>query len=232
MCNRRFGVGADGLMYIDNSESADFEMKYYNSDGNISSMCGNGGRCIAALASHLGIVGRNMKFVAFDGLHKAIITSKNYNANKWDVSLELLDVTDIDKYEGYYFLDTGSPHYIEFVEKVAEIDVEAEGSKTRYSEKFAPAGTNVNFVEKAVDRIFVRTYERGVEHETLSCGTGVTASAIASYLESGNSNVVVHTTGGDFLVNFDHHKVDNKDTFTNIWLQGPVVMVFEGEYSF
>ncbi len=232
MCNRRFGVGADGLMFINNSKVSDFEMKYYNSDGNISSMCGNGGRCIAALAFHLGIVGKEMEFLAFDGLHKAKITSINTNNSEWGVNLELMDVNNIDKNEGYYFLDTGSPHYVEFVDKVAEINVDTEGSKTRYSEKFAPEGTNVNFVERGEDRIFVRTYERGVEQETLSCGTGVTASAIASFLESGKSDVVVHTTGGDFNVRFDHHRTELKDNFTNIWLQGPAIMVFEGEYNF
>jgi len=225
ICDRRFGIGADGLMLINVSAKYDFKMVYYNSDGNISSMCGNGGRCIAAFSKFIGLVGDEMIFEAWDGLHKAIIESEIIAGKIWDVRLQLADVVDVDKNEDYYFLDTGSPHYVEFVNNTAEIDVATEGKKTRDSERFAPMGTNVNFVEISKDRIFVRTYERGVEEETLSCGTGVTASAIAVFLETGRKNVPVHTTGGDFTVSFNH----DEDKFTDVWLRGPAELVFEGD---
>ncbi len=227
LCNRRFGIGADGLMLLNASEKYDFEMVYYNSDGNISSMCGNGGRCIAAFAKLLGMVSDEMIFEAWDGLHKAIIESEIVSGNSWDVSLRLADVIEVDKNEGYYFMDTGSPHYVEFVDNVAEINVPVEGKKTRESERFAPGGTNVNFVEINSNRIFVRTYERGVEDETLSCGTGVTAAAIATLLETGRKEIPIHTTGGDFTVSF----AQDGDRFSDIWLRGPVELVFEGKVS-
>ncbi|MAE07157.1 MAG: diaminopimelate epimerase [Bacteroidetes bacterium] len=229
ICNRRFGIGADGLILVNQSPKYDFEMIYYNSDGNESSMCGNGGRCIAAYTSLIGIVGKEMTFEATDGIHNAIINGNEVDGTKWDVSLQLTDVVEIEKNEGYYFLDTGSPHYVEFVEKVAEIDVTKEGRKTRESERFAPEGTNVNFVESNAKRIFVRTYERGVEEETLSCGTGVVASAIAVFIDSGKHSIPIHTTGGEFEVNFTYTKKGDKDKFTDIWLRGPAKLVFEGE---
>lgn len=227
LCNRRFGIGADGLMLVVVSAMYDFEMVYYNSDGNISSMCGNGGRCIAAFARLHGIVGDEMIFEAWDGLHKAVIESEIVAGESWDVSLQLADVLDVDKNDDYYFLDTGSPHYVEFVDKAAEINVEIEGKKTRESERFAPGGTNVNFVEISPERIFVRTFERGVEEETLSCGTGVTAAAIAAFLETGQKGIPIHTTGGDFTVSF----TQNGDKFTDVWLRGPAKLVFEGNVS-
>lgn len=231
ICDRRFGIGADGLILLNISKEFDFEMVYYNSDGKISSMCGNGGRCIAAYSSMIGIVNKEITFTAHDGLHKAIIENEMVTGVEWDISLQLSDVSEIEKNEGYYFLNTGSPHYVEFVDKVAEIDVACEGKKTRESERFAPDGTNVNFVEKNENRIFVRTFERGVEDETLSCGTGVTASAIAMFIESGIKDIPIHTTGGDFKVNFSHSKDGNKYKFTNIWLRGPAKLVFEGEIN-
>ena len=232
LCNRRFGIGADGLMLLNASEKYDFKMVYYNSDGKLSSMCGNGGRCITAFARFLGIIDNETIFEAFDGEHKAIVNNDNPEKNVWNISLQLSNVLEVEKNDEYYFLNTGSPHYVEFVDKVAEVDVVLEGKKTRYSERFAPDGTNVNFVEKNEDRIFVRTYERGVEDETLSCGTGVTASAIAFFYESGKNNIYVHTTGGDFEVNFKNNHKDNKDQFTDIWLIGPATLVFEGEVFF
>lgn len=228
LCHRRFGIGADGLMLLQESNSADFEMIYYNSDGRESSMCGNGGRCIAAFAFKLGLTDATMEFMAFDGIHKAKVIC--LNDKHWHVSLQLSDVERVEKNEGYYFLDTGSPHYVEFVDKVAEIDVNVEGKKTRYSETFSPNGTNVNFVEIGNDRIFVRTYERGVEMETLSCGTGVTASAIAAFLETKRKDFAIHTTGGDFKVSFDHDEENNVGIFSNIWLDGPAKLVYEGKY--
>lgn len=224
VCNRNFGIGADGLMTINSSDIAEFEMKYYNLDGNISSMCGNGGRCIAMFAYLQGISSKSMIFKAYDGIHEALIEEK-CEGGLCDISLSMTDVTEVEKNNSFYFLNTGSPHYVEFVEHVAELDVVAEGSKTRYSEKFMPDGTNVNFVEIQDDKIFVRTYERGVEDETLSCGTGVTASAISSFFITGKSSQIVHTVGGEFIVSFEY---EDSDKFTKIWLRGPAELVFEG----
>ncbi len=224
MCSRRFGIGADGLIIIASSEDADFEMLYYNSDGALSSMCGNGGRSAAMFAFVTGIADKQMIFRAFDGLHQAVIEGE-CSRHICDVSLSMSDVKKIDREDNFWFLDTGSPHYVEFVDRVAEIDVVGEGRKTRYSERFMPGGTNVNFVEMDDDRIFVRTYERGVEDETLSCGTGVTASAIVAYFINGKTSQMVHTTGGDFVVSFDP---EAGGTFTNVWLRGPAEAVFEG----
>lgn len=231
ICDRRIGIGADGLILMNLSQKNDFEMVYYNSNGNISSMCGNGGRCIAAYASLLGIVGKEMTFDAYDGTHKAIIESVTDMENEWDISLQMRDVNEIEVGEGYYFLDTGSPHYVEFVEKVAEIDVAEEGKMTRESERFSPDGTNVNFVEDSENRLFVRTYERGVEQETLSCGTGVVASAIAAFMNNGHKNIPIHTLGGDFSVTFNHKKEGHYDKFTDIWLRGLVKLAFVGEIN-
>ena len=228
LCDRHFGVGADGVMLLQLTYGADFEMVYYNSDGNVSSMCGNGGRCLAAFAYSKGIVSKSMRFVAFDGLHKAIINEVVKAGKIHDVSITMGDVEEVEHDGNFYFLDIGSPHYVEFVDKVSEIDVVKEGRKTRKSYRFAPDGTNVNFVEISDDRIFVRTYERGVEDETLSCGTGVTASAIAAYLETGKKDLQVHTTGGDFKISFE----EEKGVFKSIWLRGPAELVFEGEVNF
>jgi diaminopimelate epimerase len=224
LCDRHYGIGADGLILLENWSAGDYEMLYFNADGHLASMCGNGARCLAAYARMLGIAAEKMDFKAYDGRHRAVINKVIRDRKKYDVSVTMGDVTDFEKEGKFYFLDTGSPHYVEFVDKVAEIDVAGEGRKTRYSERFAPEGTNVNFVEVSGDRIFVRTYERGVEDETLSCGTGVTASAIASYLHTGRKGFQIHTTGGEFRVDF---KVQD-ETFTSVWLSGPAEMTFEG----
>ncbi len=223
-CDRHFGIGADGLMMLSQSGQHDFSMLYYNSDGQPAAMCGNGGRCIAAFAYRQGIAGKKLKFDATDGAHEAVINKILKDDCCYDVSLKMNDVEQVEKNKEYFFLNTGVPHYVEFVDKVAEVDVEKEGRITRFSEIFAPEGTNVNFVELNKDRIFVRTYERGVEGETLSCGTGVTASAIAAYLETGKKDFPVHTTGGEFSVSFR----EENGRFTDVWLRGPAVMVFEG----
>lgn len=225
LCDRHFGIGADGLIFLRKSDTYDFEMEYFNSDGNLSSMCGNGGRCLAAFAFLKGIPnGKEMVFEAFDGVHKAKILDELIPDKVCDVALEMTDVWDVQFNGKYYFMNTGSPHYVEFVDKVAEIDVVNEGRKTRYSEPFSSEGTNVNFVEYSGDRIFVRTYERGVEDETLSCGTGVTASAIAGFLETGRKDLKIHTTGGDFRVDFE----EEEGKFKSVWLNGPAEMVFKG----
>lgn len=227
ICDRRYGIGADGLIFVNKSVGSDFEMVYHNSDGNVASMCGNGGRCVAAFAYSQGIANENMIFDAYDGKHKANINIKLKLDSGFDVSLQMADVDLVEDNESYYFLNTGSPHYVEFVEHLAEFDVVKYGRKTRFSEKFHPDGTNVNFAELSNERIFVRTYERGVEDETLSCGTGVTASAIAAYFKTGKTKFNVHTLGGDFKLSF---KLDN-DRFTNLWLQGPAIEVFKGIYQ-
>ncbi len=224
LCDRHYGIGADGVMLLQLHQGVDYEMLYFNADGHLASMCGNGARCMAAYARMLGIVGDKMDFKAFDGRHMAVINEVVKDRKKYDVSITMGDVADIEKEGKFYFMDTGSPHYVEFVDKVAEIDVVGEGRKTRYSERFAPEGTNVNFVEVSGDRIFVRTYERGVEDETLSCGTGVTASAIAAYLHTGRQGYRIHTTGGEFRVQFKAQE----EIFTSVWLRGPAEMTFEG----
>ncbi len=222
LCDRRFGIGADGLMLLQNKSGYDFEMVYYNSDGQESSMCGNGGRCIVALAQKLALITEKAKFIAIDGEHRALIK------NDW-VSLQMNDVTGIEENTDFYFLNTGSPHYVKFVNDIENYNVREEGRKIRYSERFKEKGTNVNFIEKQNNLLFVRTYERGVEEETFSCGTGVTAAALVGSLtnvsDSGNL-CRIKTRGGDLSVHFNH-KADG--TFDNIWLEGPATFVFKGE---
>jgi len=227
ICDRHYGIGADGLMILDNDPQTEFEMIYYNADGHLSSMCGNGGRCIAAFAYMMKIVGKKSIFKAFDGIHTALINGEIKKDKSFDVSLSMNDISMIIKENDFYVINSGSPHYVEFVKKVAEIDVVKEGRNTRYSERFSPKGINVNFVEISNNRIFVRTYERGVEDETLSCGTGVTASAIATYLETGKKEFSIHTTGGEFSVNFN----EENGQFSSVWLNGPAELVFKGSIN-
>lgn len=225
LCDRRFSIGADGLMLLQSKVGFDFEMVYYNSDGNESSMCGNGGRCIVAFAQKLGLLSEKALFLATDGAHEAKIK------NNW-VSLKMNDVTEIEKNPDFYFLNTGSPHYVKFVKGVADFNVVEEGKKIRYNERFKANGTNVNFIERRSDGLFVRTYERGVEGETYSCGTGVTAAALIAAL-TGNSTAAdscaIKTLGGDLNVHFNA-LADGKG-FTDIWLSGPAAFVFKGEIS-
>ncbi|HZI69186.1 MAG TPA: diaminopimelate epimerase [Hanamia sp.] len=224
MCDRHFGIGADGLMLLNNKEGFDFEMIYFNADGNEGSMCGNGGRCIVQFASNMGIKKNEYKFLATDGVHEAKI-----DLNK-EVSLKMNDVTDVDFSMDHYVLDTGSPHYVKFVSDVQDLNVVSDGSKIRNSREFSEKGINVNFVQTLDDdHIFVRTYERGVENETLSCGTGVTASALmAAHNDNGFNHVEVRTKGGHLSVEFD--KISDSE-FRNIWLSGPATFVFSGEYE-
>ncbi|MDQ3108396.1 MAG: diaminopimelate epimerase [Bacteroidota bacterium] len=222
LCNRRFGIGADGLMLLRNKQGYDFEMVYFNSDGNPSSMCGNGGRCISRFAVDIGAVNKHeVTFLAIDGAHTAIIGPET-------VKLKMNDVKEIESGAGFFYLSTGSPHYVKFTTNVPAMDVVSEGKKIRNSERFIKEGTNVNFVAEDNGGIFVRTYERGVEDETLSCGTGVTASALAAALKgiaSSAEKCAVHTRGGNLSV---HFKRDG-DQFTNVWLEGPATFVFKGE---
>lgn len=222
ICDRRFGVGADGLMLLNKHADLDFEMKYFNADGNESSMCGNGGRCLVQFAKNQGMFKSVYRFEAIDGIHEADIDMHDI------VRLKMKDVDTVEYHSGYAILNTGSPHFVKFADNVEEIDVVATGQDIRYSKTFAAAGINVNFAETTdEDGIFVRTYERGVEDETLSCGTGVTASALMhAHNEKGFNRVEVKTPGGRLSVEFN--KIDDEH-FDNIWLCGPAEMVFKGE---
>lgn len=226
LCDRRFGIGADGLMTLNEKEGYDFEMKYYNSDGREGSMCGNGGRCIVKFAYHLGIHRALYRFLAADGDHEAEIDISGI------VSLKMKNVQRITKYHNDFVLDTGSPHYVKLVGNVMQLDVYKKGHEIRNSKDFRESGINVNFVEQDInnDKITVRTFERGVENETYSCGTGVTASALVCYHnEIGFNEVEVKTLGGKLTVEFDRTE---DDQFNNIWLCGPAERVFEGEITF
>ena len=219
LCDRRFGIGADGLILISGSNQYDFEMKYFNSDGFESTMCGNGGRCSSDFAIRTGIASKQITFKAIDGVHKAI-------SEDGIIRLQMNDVKEPRIIKDNYFVNTGSPHCIIFQKDIDKLDINAEGKKIRWSEDFAPGGTNVNFVEIIGNGIYVRTFERGVEEETLSCGTGVTASAIASVL-SGQFDIIpvkVKTKGGNLEVSF---KIAG-NVIEDIWLSGPATCVFEG----
>lgn len=222
MCDRHFGIGADGLMLLNNKKGFDFEMIYYNGDGLEGSLCGNGGRSITQFANKLGIKKKEYLFSATDGNHKAMIDLDK------EVKLQMSDVKNMEFSLDHYVLNTGSPHYVTYVKGIAEMDVVDEGRKIRNSKDFAKNGINVNFVEVlGEDEIYVRTYERGVEDETLSCGTGVTASALVSaHNENGFNRVEVKTKGGNLSVEFDKK---SETEFSNIWLCGPATFVFSGE---
>lgn len=222
ICDRRFGVGADGLLLLENHPSADFKMVYYNSDGNLSSMCGNGGRCISHFAKFLGIISEKTTFEAIDGMHEAIVDKD------W-VSLKMNDVEKINISENSTFLNTGSPHHVEMVSELQNYDVFTNGRNIR-NNIYGTEGANVNFVEKSDTAIFsVRTYERGVEDQTLSCGTGVTAVAIAMF-ETGKTSenkVLLNTPGGQLQVRFE--KVGS--AYKNVYLEGPAIQVFKGVWK-
>lgn len=221
LCDRRFGVGADGLMFLQLKEGYDFEMVYFNADGREGSMCGNGGRCIVAFAQFLGLIQDRCRFWAVDGEHEAWIRKPGW------VELLMQDVPTVERGERYYFMDTGSPHYIRFVDDVKSLDVVAEGRKVRYADRYRREGTNVNFVQIQDKGIKVATYERGVEDETLACGTGVTAAAIAYSLQnpqSGSLDVPIEAKGGRLNVRFEA----NDGQFKNIWLCGPAEQIFSG----
>jgi diaminopimelate epimerase len=219
LCDRRFGVGADGLILICESNQYDFEMKYFNSDGFEGSMCGNGGRCSSSFAIKEKIAGDKLIFKAADGVHNA-------EYEHGILRLQMNNVEETGMVKGNYFINTGSPHCVIFRKDIDSIDVNREGKSVRWSDDYAPGGTNVNFVENTGDGIYVRTFERGVEEETLSCGTGVTASAIASVLSGqiDTNPVKVRTRGGELTVSF---KAEGQ-TIKDIWLSGPATFVFEG----
>jgi len=221
LCDRRFGIGADGLILLENDSDTDFRMVYYNSDGNESSMCGNGGRCLVAFANQLGVINNQAIFMATDGLHHASVGDDAI------VSLQMIDVDEIQKKDSYTFLNTGSPHHVQIVEDLKNYNVKDNGASIRYGELYGEKGSNVNFVKKIDEDTFsVRTYERGVEDETLACGTGVTAVAIAMNAigETDKTSINLNVEGGKLVVSFD--KVG--DNFTNVFLTGPAKFVFKG----
>jgi diaminopimelate epimerase len=222
MCDRRFGIGGDGLILLQNHDSLDFEMVYFNANGYEGSMCGNGGRCIVAFAKFLGIIEHSTMFMAVDGAHEAKVSGGI-------VELKMADVNGVEEGEGSYFLDTGSPHFVRFVDNIEGFDVFEAGRKVRYSERFNEVGTNVNFVEELENGIKVATYERGVEDETLSCGTGIVASSITQFLRSkkeGDFETAITAKGGKLKVHFK----SSKGGFHDIWLCGPATQTFEGKY--
>jgi diaminopimelate epimerase len=224
LCDRRFGIGADGIMFLQNKEGYDFEMIYYNADGQPSSMCGNGGRCIVAFAKFLGIIGSDTDFLAVDGPHHAKISE----TGDW-VSLQMIDVDDIHMDNEAYVLNTGSPHYITFAQDLAHKNVYADGYAIRNNDTYKTNGINVNFVEPA-DKggYFVRTFERGVEDETYACGTGVTAVALAMakhHNQTGHLQTPIKVLGGDMTIRFNREG----DHFSEIFLEGPAKQVFEGD---
>ncbi|MEI6853996.1 MAG: diaminopimelate epimerase, partial [Bacteroidota bacterium] len=220
--DEKCSIGADGLMLISEHESLDFSMKYFNADGKEGSMCGNGGRCISAYFYHNFAPKKILSFQAIDGEHHSEILNTDNNLTQ--VRLQLSNVDHVNEIDGGYLLDTGSPHFVKFVDHADSIDVKTTGKKLRYSHSFAPGGVNVNFVEFQNDKLYVRTYERGVEDETLSCGTGVTASAIAASLIKGLSDFDITTRGGNLKVSFQK----NGNSFHNVWLTGPATFVYAG----
>lgn len=228
LCDRRFGIGADGLIKISSANNFDFVVDYYNSDGS-KSFCGNGARCSVAFAKTLGIDVIKTSFLAIDGEHEASLELE-------EVRLKMADVKHISKVQEEFILDTGSPHFIKFISENEKFDVYQDGKSIRYSETYKKEGINVNFVEnlKSPNHIFVSTYERGVENETLSCGTGVTASSIAFALKNnleGFQKIDVKTKGGNLKVEFDIFENSGEFEAQNVFLIGPAVFVFEGEIT-
>lgn len=228
MCNRHFGIGADGLILVENTSDADFKMVYYNSDGRLSSMCGNGGRCIAAFAIHLGICNHNslLRFLAVDGDHTAKVMQSIPNG--FLIDLEMQPVQGIEQLDDQtVILDTGSPHYVTLCSDIDSLNLVNIALDIRYNERFAAQGINVNFIQREGANLKVRTYERGVEDETLSCGTGVVASYLAAeVLLNGFKPEKILTKGGELQVTAEKK---SPEYFTNVHLIGPAVQVFEGK---
>ncbi len=222
LCDRSFGIGADGVMILKKSKVLDFDMEYFNADGSGGTMCGNGGRCLVAFAQKSGIIKKHTKFLASDGIHEAFINQRNI------VKLKMIDVDEIKSIGKDFYCYTGSPHHIIFANDIDNIDILAEGRKIRFSEKYKENGVNVNFVKiRDNHAISIKTYERGVENETLACGTGSVAAALtcAEINEFCSGEVTVHTKGGMLKVSF----IKQDDSYKDIWLTGPADFVFEGE---
>ncbi|RZJ67256.1 MAG: diaminopimelate epimerase [Flavobacterium sp.] len=222
LCDRRFGIGGDGFMLLQGHPDYDFEMLYFNADGNPGSMCGNGGRCIVAFAKHLGLIADETNFLAVDGPHYAKISDDG----AW-VDLQMIDIDTINKDGEAFVLNTGSPHYVSLTSNLDTLDVYAEGKAIRNNDTYKTDGINVNFVEDKGDHLFVRTFERGVEDETYACGTGVTAVALAMAklkAQNGHIKTPVKVLGGNLRIEFDY----NGSEFRNVFLCGPAKRVFEG----
>ncbi len=221
LCDRRFGIGGDGLILLEHDNASDFRMVYYNSDGNESTMCGNGGRCIVAFAHFLNVFDKKTSFNAIDGLHEAEIDENI-------VKLKMINVSEINKDGNNFVLNTGSPHFVQYVSDLKNLDVFKEGYAVRNSDRYKKEGINVNFVEKTGNSdLFVRTYERGVEDETFSCGTGATAAALSLMSEENTNEVAIQVLGGKLKV----YAEKEGDSFKNIWLEGPADQVFKGKIS-
>lgn len=227
LCDRRFGIGADGLILIREHPDLDFRMVYFNADGKEGSLCGNGGRCAVAFAHKLGMCDASTRFQAIDGIHDAELVRPDH------IRLHMPPVSGVTRHEDHCLLDTGSPHYCIFASGLDEMDVYHSGRKIRYGKDFNEEGINVNFIQQEAEKLFVRTYERGVENETYSCGTGVVASAICAALndktdKTDKTAFRVRTLGGELSVTF---RQKGPDTFEDIILEGPATFVFSGTLS-
>lgn len=223
MCHRKFGIGADGVIVIENHPSLDFHMIYFNPDGS-QSFCGNGSRCAVAYANSLGIINDETTFLSTDGDHMAHIQNGL-------VELKMHDVATVERKGNDFIINTGSPHYIQFVDNVENVDIVPTARAIRYNDVYKSEGINVNFVQVLEDGIRIRTYERGVEDETLSCGTGVTAAALAACIRQNKTNqsnkTKVLSQGGELSVSFTH----TESGFSNIFLVGPAKKTFEGQIN-
>ena len=226
MCDRRTGIGADGLIILMHSDNHDFRMRYYNCDGKESTFCGNGGRCIAAFAHQQGIIKNEATYEAVDGIHKAKVTETS--SNEYLVELTMRDIMSYKLDDDSLLIDTGSPHYVKKVMNLDTMDVYAEGAKIRYDKNISSDGVNVDFLLNDNGNIRIRTYERGVENETLACGTGVTASAMAASLWYGGNDIDIYTQIAKLNVRFDKEN----NTFKNVVLTGPAAHVFDGMFIF
>ena len=223
ICNRNFGVGSDGLIVLKKSSIADVKMFYYNSDGQPSTLCGNGTRCLFSFSLNLGIIKENAKIETSEGIYQATISNRNL------VSLKMKNIDEINLFDNKAYLNSGSPHHVEMIKNLNKISVKELGSSIRFSNRYSPNGTNVNFCSKINDKKFkIRTYERGVEAETLSCGTGATAVAIAVHAMglTSKSEIIIQTRGGELIISFETSETGYK----NIYLEGPARFVFKGEY--
>ncbi|MGG8495096.1 diaminopimelate epimerase [Tenacibaculum sp. TC6] len=222
LCHRNFGIGADGLILLEEDEHTDFRMIYFNADGNESTMCGNGGRCIVAFAHKLGLFDTETTFMAIDGIHHAFI-------KEGIVSLQMIDVNNVEHHNSYSFANTGSPHHVQIVDDLNNYDVYTNGKKIR-NDVYGTEGSNVNFVQQVNNSTFrVRTYERGVENETLACGTGVTAVALAMHAskKTTSTSITLPVEGGELLVSFN----EKNGQYTHVFLTGPATFVFKGEIT-
>jgi diaminopimelate epimerase len=230
LCDRRFGIGSDGIVVLKHHDKFDFEMIFYNPDGS-QSMCGNGGRCAVAFAKQLKMIGKKCSFIAIDGPHEAVF-KKTGKGKSW-IELKMKSIQNIENQENTFVLNTGSPHYVQFVDDLSKCDITTTGKAIRYGERFGKiGGINVNLAEIKKEKITMQTYERGVESETLSCGTGVTAVALAAavYLKKniGMQNLPISTKGGELSVRFNKKAAGD---FDDVWLCGPAEKVFKGEFK-